>query len=495
MSQTHPERDTSRLSLSTKVVYGTGQFVDSISATAMNTFLLFYLNEVCGLSGVLAGLALGLALIADAFVDPLMGSISDNATSRFGRRHPYMIVSLGLIFVGLGLLFSLPRGLHDAPLFLYATTIALLLRIGLSGYIVPYTALGAELTDDYADRSSVVGWRTFFSVFATVIPLILGYFVFLAGPKIYDHSAYIPFGWVCATIMTVFAALAAFGTLGARNRLHRATPSTDHALRRLLREVIEVFRNSSFVVLFSTVLIFFVAQGTAAALNLHGSKFFWKLDTGQILFIAIMLLGGVMAGLPVVWLAAARVEKRVMVIWSLFYIVISQAGLPIAHILRLIPAGAAVVPILVANAVIAGIAITFLTVGFQSMMADAADEHELRFGARREGLYFAGLSFSAKAASGLGTFIAGLALGIIGFPSDLASKGGDAAHIAPATIEHLGLVYGIVPGTMTFVCVILSVFYRIDRAAHARIQSELAARRTPPPVLVTDHVPLPEIMP
>jgi GPH family glycoside/pentoside/hexuronide:cation symporter len=184
-----------------------------------------------------------------------------------------------------------------------------------------------------------------------------------------------------------------------------------------------------------------------------------------------------------------------MVIWSLFYIVVSQAGFPIAHILHLIPAGAAVVPILVANAVIAGIAITFLTVGFQSMMADAADEHELRFGARREGLYFAGLSFSAKAASGLGTFVAGLALGIIGFPSDLASKGGDAAHIAPATIEHLGLVYGIVPGTMTFICVILSVFYRIDRAAHARIQSELAARRTPPPVLVTDHVSLPEIMP
>ena len=495
MSQPLHERDTSRLPLATKVVYGTGQFVDSISATSMNTFLLFYLNEVCGLSGVLAGLALGLALIADAFVDPLMGSISDNTTSLWGRRHPFMIFSLVLIFVGLGLLFSLPRGLHDVPLFVYATTIALLLRVGLSGFVVPYTALGAELTDDYADRSSVVGWRTFFSVFATLTPLILGYFVFLAGPKIYDHAAYIPFGWICATIMTAFAALATFGTLNARKRLHKGTPSTDHPLRRLLREVIEVFRNRSFLVLFSTILIFFVAQGTAAALNLHGSKFFWRLDTSQILFLAIVFLGGVMAGLPVVWLAANHVEKRVMVIWSLFYVVVSQAGFPIAHILGLIPAGVAVVPILAVNYVIAGIAITFLTVGFQSMMADAADEHELRFGARREGLYFAGLSFSAKAASGLGTFIAGMALGIIRFPSDLAAKGGDAAHIAPATIEHLGLIYGIVPGAMTFICVVLSIFYRIDRAAHARIQSELAARRALPPVLGTDHVLLPETLP
>jgi len=99
MSQENSQRDTSRLPLATKAVYGTGQFVDSVSAAAINTFLLFYLNEVCGLSGVLAGLALGLALIVDAFVDPLMGSVSDNSTSAWGRRHPYMIVSLVLIFL------------------------------------------------------------------------------------------------------------------------------------------------------------------------------------------------------------------------------------------------------------------------------------------------------------------------------------------------------------------------------------------------------------
>ena len=470
-------RDISRLSLATKAVYGTGQFADSISATAINTFLLFYLNEVCGLSGILAGLALGLALVVDAFVDPLMGSISDNSTSPWGRRHPYMIGSLVLIFFGLGLLFSLPKGLGTWPLFFYATFITLILRVGLSGYIVPYTALGAELTDDYADRSSVVGWRTFFSVFATLTPLVLGYLVFLAGAKTYDHAAYVPFGWICAAVMTFFSGLAAFGTLGARARLHQAAPGTDHPLRRLLREVIEVFKNPSFVILFSTVLIFFVAQGTAAALTLHGSKFFWKLDTLQILLVAVTTLVGVMLGLPGVWLAGRWVEKRAMVIWSLLYIVVTQAGLPVAHIWGLIPAGAAVVPILVTNSVLAGIAITFLTVGFQSMMADAADEHELIFGARREGLYFAGLSFSAKAASGLGTFIAGMALGIIDFPADLASKGGDKVHIAAATVDHLGLMYGILPGALTFVCIVLTIFYRLDRAAHTRIQSELETRR------------------
>jgi GPH family glycoside/pentoside/hexuronide:cation symporter len=487
------ERDSSKLSLRAKALYGTGQFVDSVSATAIGTFLLFYLNEVCGLPGALAGASLGIALVVDACIDPLMGSISDNTHSRWGRRHPYMIVSIAIIFLGLGLLFSIPKGLTAWPLFFYATAIALFLRIGLSGFIVPYIALGAELSDDYVERSSVVGWRTFFSVFATLVPLILGYVVFLGGPHIYDRAAYAPFGWICAGVLAVFAAVASFGTLGTLNRLHKPVPSDDHPLLRFLRELVEVFRNPSFRLLFTSVLIFFVAQGTAGALGLHGSKFFWHLDTAQILIVAVLTLVGVWIGLPLVWLTGKHVEKRSMVIWSLVYIVVTQAGLPIAHIVGVIPASPTViVTTLGTNAVFAGIAISFLTIGFQSMLADAADEHELLFGARREGMYFAGMSFSTKAASGLGGVISGLVLSAISFPSDLASKGGDAAHIAPSTVEQLGLAYGIVPGTMTFCCIVFTMFYRIDRAAHADIQAKLAARRAPRPAELSDTQPIPE---
>jgi GPH family glycoside/pentoside/hexuronide:cation symporter len=469
-------RHATKLSLATKAIYGTGIFADTVSSTALSTFLLFYLNAVCGLPGVLAGASLFVALFVDSFVDPLMGSISDNTTSAWGRRHGYMIIGLLPILLGLGLLFSLPKSLTGWPLFAYATGIALVLRVGLSIYIVPYTALGAELTDDYVERSAVVAWRMFFSVFATLVPLILGYMVFLTNP--YDHAAYIPFGWSCAVILVFFAGLAAFGTLGDRDRLHKATPNTDNPLPRLFREIAEVFRNPSFRLLFSSVLVFFVAQGTAAALGLHGSKFFWRLNNAQILTLALATLVGVMAGIPFTALLGARVEKKTMVIWSLVYIVITQGGLPLLRIWGFLPPnGSALMAILISNAVITGIAITFLTIGFQSMMADAADEHELLFGARREGLYFAGLSFSTKAASGLGGFIAGIALDLIAFPADIAAKGGDKAHLTLSTVNDLGLVYGIVPAAMTFACVIFTIFYRIDRKAHADITAQLNARR------------------
>jgi len=173
----------------------------------------------------------------------------------------------------------------------------------------------------------------------------------------------------------------------------------------------------------------------------------------------------------------ARVlEKRVTAMAGISLIGLCQFFPAILMVSGLIPPPA-VVPALMTAAALSGVGASMSLIGFQSMMADAADEHELLFGARREGFYFAGLSFSAKAASGLGTFIAGLALGIIDFPADLASKGGDKVHIAAATVEHLGLMYGIVPGAMTFICIVLTVFYRIDRAAHADIQTQLVARR------------------
>ena len=81
-------------------------------------------------------------------------------------------------------------------------------------------------------------------------------------------------------------------------------------------------------------------------------------------------------------------------------------------------------------------------IGFNSMMADAADEHEALFGTRREDLYFAGLNFAAKAASGLGALVAGIGLDVIGFPTNLAAKSGGGLHVDAHVVRGLGLTVG-----------------------------------------------------
>ena len=83
----------SELSLGTKLSYGVGQLSDGIKQSSFTTFLFFYYNQVLALSGTLAGLAVGIALVFDAITDPMVGSVSDNWRSKLGRRHPFMFLA------------------------------------------------------------------------------------------------------------------------------------------------------------------------------------------------------------------------------------------------------------------------------------------------------------------------------------------------------------------------------------------------------------------
>lgn len=466
------------LSFRTKSLYATGNLVDTTMNAALTNFLLFYLTVVCNLSGTLAGVAMFGALIADAFVDPFVGSLSDNLHSRFGRRHPFMILGVIPVALGLGLLFSVPAGLSGLSLFAYATVCLLVMRFGHSAFNIPYASLGAELTDDYHERSIIVAYRTFLGVFGSITPVVLGFLVFLSGPARFTHNAYMPFAWSCSAVILAGGLISAFGTLDTLDRLHKTRAVEAHFLTRLAREVVEVFRNRSFRVLFSSLVIFFVAQGVAGVLALHAHQFFWKLPNNVILAIGVVLPIGTLAGIPFISWLAKRVEKITLSLGGLTVFCFCQLTVPLLKVLDLLPPnGPFVYGLLLTNVAVAGVAITSLVIGFQSMMADAADEHELLFGARREGLYFAGLNFSVKAAAGAGVLIAGRALDLIGFPTGLAAHGGANAHISVWTLKALGLLYGPGAALITSLALIILLGYRIDRKKHAEILAELTRRR------------------
>ncbi|HEX4742761.1 MAG TPA: MFS transporter, partial [Caulobacteraceae bacterium] len=460
--------------------YGAGAIVDAASTVFLGTFLYFYLTAVCGLSGTLAGLALGIALAVDSFVDPLVGSLSDNSRSRFGRRHPFMLAAVVPIMVCLGLLFSVPPGLRGPGLFAYVLVLCLGLRVGLSAFNVPYIALGGELSDNYNERSTIVAFRVGVGALGTVAALVLGYGVFLsakAGGQLH-RAGYAPLAWSGGAVMALAALLSTVGTLKSRARLHGAAHGDGAAVLRLFREMGEVFRNSSFLFLFVACLVFFVGFGAAGALTLHANTFFWRFSPSIILLIALSAIPGLMVGIVATGVLTRVVEKRTIAIAGLCLIALCQLS-PVTLRLSgvLPPGGTAPIVLLMAATSLASVGVAMALVGFQSMMADAADEHDLLFGARREGLYFAGISFAAKASSGLGVMIAGLAADAIGFPNDLAAQGAHAS-VPWAKAMELALIYGPGASVITMLGILLLFGYRIDRAAHGRIIDALAARRT-----------------
>jgi len=467
------------LSLGFKALYGSGTIVDAVFQALLANFLFFYLTAVCGLSNTLTGVSLFGALVLDALIDPLVGSISDNSWSRWGRRHPFMLLGAIPLAAAMGLLFSIPAGLSGWFLFAYVTVVSVALRMSHSVYFLPYAALGAELSDDYAERTNIVATRFLFSILGTASCLALGFLVFLHGAKgTLDRSAYAPFGWSCAAISLFTALVASFGTLRSLPRLHRVIPSRGSLATRFVRDIKEIFRNRSFRILFFSLLLVFTGAGTAATLVLHTYTFFWKLPKDVIAAVALAAPVGLFFGVPVSVFVSNRFEKRSVVIVCLIAMVSYHAIMAPLRIVGLLPpAGAALYAILIGVAVVVGAVVGCAGIGFQSMMADAADEHESIFGTRREGLYFAGLNFSAKAASGLGALLAGVGLDLIGFPTNLAAHGGIGLHIPPDVLRDLGLIYG--PGVAAIYAIATLVFirYRLDRPAYAAIQSLLEARR------------------
>jgi GPH family glycoside/pentoside/hexuronide:cation symporter len=468
----------SRLGLGLKTIYGSGNLVDGMQSAILGSFLFFYLTAVCGLSGSLAGVSSFLALTIDAVADPLIGSLSDNSGSPWGRRHPFMIAAAVPLVVMLGLLFSIPSHLTGWPLFGYITLMTVGLRIAISLFNVPYVAMGAELSDDYAERSSIVVFRILFAVVATVAASGLGFGVFLKGSGgLINRAAYIPFGWTCGVIMLIGAVFATLGTLGARDRLHQVVRNREPAMRRLALEVVEVFRNPSFRTLFLAATIFFVAQGVGGTVGLHANKYFWKLPTWVIQWLGYATAAGLVVGLPISWVMGRTLEKRTAVMIGLGVISVSQFLPAPLQILGLLPPAPMLYWILIGNTVLAYAMITCSLVAFQSMAADAADEHEHLYGARREGLFFAGLSFAAKAAAGGGTLIAGICLDLVGFPSDVAAHGGEHIVIAPHTLIGLGVIHGPVAAVGTLIAASLLIGYHLDKKAHAQLLEELGRRR------------------
>ncbi|MGA0602026.1 MFS transporter [Caulobacter sp. KR2-114] len=466
-----------RLSIGVLAVYGSGMLVQDTLGLGLGSLLLFYLTIICGMSGSAAGLALGMALVVDSFIDPLVGSVSDNSRSRHGRRHPFMILSAIPIAIGFGLLFSIPTQLTGWGLFAFAMVMLMLVRVGLSFFQVPYIALGAELSDDYAERSTIVASRVLFTVVAGLAAAILAYGVFLKGHDgQLNRAAYAPYAWTCSALVLLGAAVASFGTLGMRDRLHAPPDAGSGGVTQILAEVAEVFRNRSFCILFSSCLILFIGLGVAGQLGLHANTYFWKLQPPELLKITLVLSVGYFLGVFIAAFLAGRLEKRTVALLGISMIGLSQFGPVSLKLLGVIPPGSEVATLMVGGT-IGGIGAACALIGFQSMMADAADEHEHLFGARREGLYFAGISFSAKASSGLGAIIAGVILDVIGFPHGLETPGAPHVAIPLETVQKLALSHGPGAAMITAVSVAILTLYRRGKSDHEDVRAALLAKR------------------
>jgi glycoside/pentoside/hexuronide:cation symporter, GPH family len=472
-----PAPSQGRVSLGTRAFLGVGLAAEGTQNVAFNVFVLFYYNNVLGLSGTWTGAALFIALCLDAVMDPLVGSLSDSWRSRLGRRHPFMYASVVPMAISFMLLFAPPAGLSNFALFAWLLAASIGVRVSMTLYQIPSGALIPEITQNYDERTSLASWRSLFGWLGAIFVLqiaYLGYFATTDGSNgLLDASRFPRFGLACAAIATTAILLSTVGT-------HRLIPSLrsgggePFTLARLLGEARNVAANHSYRMLLIAALFASVAGGFSDIVGLHVNTYFWELSAAQIGGLVWGAVVGIVLGVAVTRPLTERLDKkRAALLLAVFGVTIGPAPI-FLRLLGWFPANGApaLLPILFVHLTVLVTAAVSIGIVVASMLADVVDENELETGKAQEGMFMAAVTFAVKAASGLGGLFAGMALDIIDFP-----RGADAGPVTPDKVRALGLAVG--PGLMAFYFLTLFFMtrYRITRERHHEVRAALEERR------------------
>jgi GPH family glycoside/pentoside/hexuronide:cation symporter len=402
-------------------MWGFGGLADNFMFTTLAALgTLVYVNHF-QLTPALAGLALGLPRIFDAITDPIVGNMSDNFKSRFGRRRPFMFIGVIGCVLLLPLLWTLPMTetaanpwYSNVP-FLYIVVMGSLLALAYTFFVVPYTALGFELTPDYDERTRVVRWRMYIGLVGS---LAAGWLFRLAADEYWPNLAAGAF-WVPVGVAALVLVAGMIPVFGVKEDL----AIKEQEPIRFLEAVRYTQTNRPFVILFiayvTIIVALFSAQSIAPLILQH---YVFGGDAMQLgnFHGMLMTMGMGLSYLSIFfisWISIKTSKRTAMVIGLAFACV--GTGLSFVAMDPRWPW------MLFLSTFVAFLGLQGCWLMIDSMTADVCDDDELRTGRRREGMFSAVKGFALKAAQGL-TF------GLGGYMAT-------AAGFDPAVVERTGL--------------------------------------------------------
>ena len=457
-----------------KFFYASGAVANGVKTDAFTFFLLFFYSNVIGLSPGLASLAIFIALMVDAFTDPLMGVISDRTRHRFGRRHPYFL--LGMIPMGLSyfMLFSIQTSweLSQQYLFLWMLTFTMLTRLGMTIFEVPHRSLGSEMSRSYTERTSIFATRELLGWMGGLFNAFLAYTIFFKDTPDYmpgtkNPEPWIYYGMTGATIMCLSVLVTYFGTLKYRD--NSQIDITTFNLRLIFNQIFIALKNRSFLIFFFGYLFIAVSWGMGSSLQIYMNTYFWEFKSIMLAsYLGIYVLSTISAFLLVPALVKV-IEKRTILLFAIMFAALIPPIPIFLFINGFLPASGtwnlfyATIPfVYVGNTCLSSSAIIR-----ESMLGDISDEVELDSKIGQQGLMFASSSLIGKLNTGLGILMAGIALEFISFPQ------GVEVNPSAENIFNLAMVQGPLVAVLMFIPFGIFSMYKIDRHRHEEIIAKL----------------------
>ena len=463
-----------RVPLIQKLAFGSGHLVNNLFPGSLGVFSFFLLTTY-GMDPLWAGLLGGIPRIYDAITDPIMGYISDNTTSKWGRRRPYIFIGAitsGLLFAALWQLHTENTQTYN---FWYFMVFSLLFLTGNTIYSTPLIGLGYEMTSDYQERTRLMGFSQTISQLAWM--LVPWLWVIIADPDLFPNQA------VAIRSLSIWVGVAclALGIMPAiycREIDQEALTNRDTiTLRNLIqnmkglwRSMKLIFKNVPFVRLCMATFLVFNGFQMVASFSFFIIVYYlfngsyenagqWPawFSTISAVFTAFLII-------PVVtWMSNAWGKRNAFLVSTAISIVgyILKWGAFASENIWLM-----FVPIPLLSFGLGGLFTLMM-----SMTADVCDLDELVNGMpRKEGTFGAIYWWMVKLGQGLALVLGGLVLKFIGFDGGAAVQSSD-------TIVNLRLADIIIPSLTAGLAIIVMWNYDLNEEKAHQIKAELVKRR------------------
>lgn len=466
------EKGSTKVGFKVMTSFAMGALPDSIAYNIFYVYFLYFMTDVVGLPAVYGGIISLIIVLWDAITDPLVGYLSDNCKSKHGRRRPFMLAAIFPLGISMVLLFTaVDFGIGGS--FAYYVIMGCFLWTGYTVFVIPYYALGAELTDDFNERTNLRG--------ASGIVMYIAMWAVSAGPmamldKMLAIGQTEQFSWFVSAI--VLAIISIIGGLycwwGTKGReLVDTTEFKFEKDAKLWSNYTELFKLKAIRMFLLMNLVYNIAFAIALAafvfimdnnLGLTPAKqaFYWTCYSA-------LTLGFV----PICNLIANIIGKK--------QAMISLTGLAIAGCLLYFIMGINSFTDLIIFTIMYNLGnVCYWTIGY-SLMYDCTEIDEYVTGKRREGAITGFSSFMQKFGSAIGMYIAGGLLTLFGYD-------GTAAEQTDRALSGIITINTLIPGILMIFGTIFIILYPINKRRFEKLVKILELKRAGKPYELDDDL-------
>ena len=405
-----------KLGFGTMLCYGVGALGEGIGYNVFFAFFIFFMTTIAGISPAVAGAVSTIAVLWDAVTDPMIGIWSDRTKNKHGRRRPFIRWGSLLFGLSIALLFinvDLPQNIKTV----YYIVINMIYWLAMTSCVIPHTALGSELTNDFNDRTKLRSVAVIFlntgTLIATSVPLlIVSYFSNVFGS---DAKGWAATGMIFGVLVILAYNICYIATNGleARNcNLDNAGKEAGNGWSgEFLRNALSAFKNGDLRRLLGITFFFNIAVTLGSGLLVYVMTYVYGYTEAKTsLFYLVSGVAVIVAVVPVGYMARKLGKKAIMagglLLWAVGFLVVGL--LPKNDVLMFV-----FYPITYfGNA-------AYWTMIY-AMSYDTSIAEQLKTGKRPDGLYTSLIGLFMKFGNALGTLILGIGLELVGFSSAVA---------------------------------------------------------------------------